>query len=370
MIMIHYIYKIYFLCEEPGNYYIGKRSYAGSDITKDKYCGSGRYCDFYFKKHGIKLGETYTKEIIEINSNKKINSNREMYWVGDLWNTDPLCKNLIPGGNWSENDVFKKAVIQYDLFGNEIARYESQLEAASSVGLQNSGGISKCCILKSLNNESGGYVWRFETDPLTIFEKDQIIVRHMPVQQFSKNGELINVFNTIKDASDSLKIDNASICACCNRIRNSAGGFIWRYAKDVISKEDLEKRFYEIIKIQQFDLSGNFIATHSSLKDAAKSVNGNWQHIQKCCNRLKPTAYGYIWRRDNDSVKVEDLKRNTPFIIQQWDLNGNLLAEFDTIVDAAKNINRSTTGISKCCDGKKKSCGGFIWKRIARKSNI
>lgn len=75
---------------------IGKRSYRGSDISKDKYCGSGRYCDFYFKKYGIRLGETYIKEIIEINSNKKINSDREAYWIGDLWKTDPLCKNLYP----------------------------------------------------------------------------------------------------------------------------------------------------------------------------------------------------------------------------------------------------------------------------------
>lgn len=40
----YYIYKISFLCGEPkGRYYIGKRTYFGSDIESDNYTGSGRF---------------------------------------------------------------------------------------------------------------------------------------------------------------------------------------------------------------------------------------------------------------------------------------------------------------------------------------
>ena len=64
--VIHYIYKIYFLCEEDGAYYIGKRTYRGRNIDLDSYRGSGKYCDYYFNKYGTVLGVTYTKEILEI----------------------------------------------------------------------------------------------------------------------------------------------------------------------------------------------------------------------------------------------------------------------------------------------------------------
>jgi hypothetical protein len=48
-----------------------------------------------------------------------------------------------------ETNNSAKPVIQYDLKGNCIAKYNSQLEAAASVGLLDSTAISKCCITKS-----------------------------------------------------------------------------------------------------------------------------------------------------------------------------------------------------------------------------
>lgn len=76
----YYIYKISFLCGEPeGRYYIGKRTYFGSDIESDNYTGSGHFCSAYFKKYGSILGETYNKEILEINETQEINQEREIY---------------------------------------------------------------------------------------------------------------------------------------------------------------------------------------------------------------------------------------------------------------------------------------------------
>lgn len=366
--MIHYIYKICFLCEEPGNYYIGKRSYRGSDITKDKYCGSGKYCEFYFKKHGIKLGETYTKEIIEININKKTNSDRERYWVNDLWNTDPLCKNLIPGGDWSKNDTFKKAVIQYDLFGNEVARYDSQTEAMIAIDAKSSSGISKCCINRSINKEVKGYIWRFSDDPLEEWEKEKIFIKHMPIQQFSKQGEFIKIFENVSAASKESGVDKKSILDCCKRKskRNSGGGFIWRYMKDSVSQDEIATlKFTEVVKIHQYDCSGNLINTFNSLHDAAKHVNGVWQCIQTSCNK-KQFAYGFLWLRDGDdisTINLKTLRRSGSRTIYQYDLEGNFIQTFTTLREAALHTNTSWQNIQSCCNGRTKHSGGFIWKR-------
>lgn len=51
------------------------------------------------------------------------------------------------------------------------------------------------------------------------------------VKQYSKEGILIKVFNTIADASRELKIPTTNISKCCKGLRKSAGNFIWKYGQ-------------------------------------------------------------------------------------------------------------------------------------------
>lgn len=92
-----YIYKITFLCGSlAGHYYIGKHK---TTAKWDSYTGSGVVCRDYFKKYGAKKGVTYIKEILEDNiQDDETLDLKEKQWVGDLWETDPLCENLMPGG--------------------------------------------------------------------------------------------------------------------------------------------------------------------------------------------------------------------------------------------------------------------------------
>lgn len=51
------------------------------------------------------------------------------------------------------------------------------------------------------------------------------------VSQYSKEGKLLNTFESISEACEKSGINN--IQACCNGGRvKSAGGFIWKYAED------------------------------------------------------------------------------------------------------------------------------------------
>ena len=51
------------------------------------------------------------------------------------------------------------------------------------------------------------------------------------VLQFSKDGELIAEYPSIKEAEKQTGCYQGNICACCKENRKSAGGFIWRYRK-------------------------------------------------------------------------------------------------------------------------------------------
>ena len=51
------------------------------------------------------------------------------------------------------------------------------------------------------------------------------------VAQYDKQGNLIKIWDYIKQASEELGIHKDSISACCRGKQKSAGGYIWRYAE-------------------------------------------------------------------------------------------------------------------------------------------
>ena len=206
--MIHYIYKIIFLRGFPtGRYYLGKRSFNGSDLIKDDYSGSGLFCKAYFKAYGKRLGDTYLKEIIEINPSSKVNAYREMIIIGDLWKTDPLCMNLVPGGGGGDSTE-AKAVNQYDLNGTFIETYPSENRAAEAVGLECSSGISRACLEKTITAK--GFIWRFYNEPLKKSELDEIILKSKPIKQFTEDGTFLKQWASTKEAADTLNISSSA----------------------------------------------------------------------------------------------------------------------------------------------------------------
>ena len=53
----------------------------------------------------------------------------------------------------------------------------------------------------------------------------------------------------------------------------------------------------EARKVNQYDLSGKFIVTHNSGKEAIQSLNREKPStILGCCGYTRASAYGFIWR--------------------------------------------------------------------------
>ena len=48
--------------------------------------------------------------------------------------------------------------------------------------------------------------------------------------------------------------------------------------------------------------------------------------------------------------------------VNQYDLNGNFIKTWDSLTAITKATNISTGHISSCCNGLRKSAGGFLWK--------
>ena len=108
--------------------------------------------------------------------------------------------------------------------------------------------------------------------------------------------------------------------------------------------------------ISQWDLQGVFLKTYLSASIATKETNIPMQNIYKCLKEERKTAGGYYWTFEN---KLPILTKKQ---IYQYDIQGNLIQIYKNKAEAAKTLGLDSGSIAKVCQGKRKSCGGFIWK--------
>lgn len=125
-----------------------------------------------------------------------------------------------------ENPSCHKKVIQYDLNYEVINVYKSMTEASKG-GIFSVSKISRCCRLRKGSHKN--YIWRFGHD--SISDGEIVSVLEKPVIQLNKNGEELNEYVSIKEASKSTGIFESNICACCKGRVKTSGGYIWVYKK-------------------------------------------------------------------------------------------------------------------------------------------
>lgn len=220
----HYIYKIHFLCGYPtGRYYIGKHT----GYIDDTYGGSGKFCKAYYNKYGKVKGETYIREILEINPSKEINRDREKMVVGDLWRTDPLCMNQMPGG-WGL------------LPGGDSPHKGKHLseEAKEKIRIKLKGRKrTKTAIEKSRLGRIG--LKHSEKTKQLLSKRFREIKRH-PIYQLDDNGNILNIFDSTHDVERKLGYAHQNIVSCCSGKHEKAYGYKWIYEEDYKCQQQLD----------------------------------------------------------------------------------------------------------------------------------
>ncbi len=306
--MFYYIYKITFLKGFPtGRYYLGKRTFYGESIDKDTYTGSGTFCFAYFKKYGTINGETYIKEILEINPSQEINRDREVYWIGDKYKTDPLCMNLVAGGYGTADhdtlcyvqDKYKKDIAQYDLYGNFIRSWHGIRETARELNV-NKNGIIAC--IKGKKPTAFGFQWTYwngTEEPIDQFYKI------IPITQYTGTGEFVANFDSPIDAEHEIGVDAGSIKQVCDGKRVSAGEYIWRYKNDNFDKyrtdyidpKDRKEYKKKIRPVLLYHKTGEFEAEFENINKALEWIGkGTSAMVYQVINGKRKSAYGYVWK--------------------------------------------------------------------------
>jgi len=119
-----------------------------------------------------------------------------------------------------------KPVVQYSLNGKRISRYNSITEAEVITHIK---GIGGCCGNKT--KTAGGYIWRFEKEaPSELLVEKSYDGHCKGVVQYDINtGNIIRTYRSFDEAAKFTKVCRSNISYCCLGMRNTAGGYGWRY---------------------------------------------------------------------------------------------------------------------------------------------
>lgn len=129
------------------------------------------------------------------------------------------------------------------------------------------------------------------------------------VAEIDNNNQIIQIWRSVVDCAENLKLNEKHIASCCRGERKTTGG----------------KRFYWL------DENNNLIIPEYK-RDFYKGAKGTTQ-IQ------------------STSKKVNKIDKNT----------NEVLDTYDTLALAARENNCDSSGIAKVCRGIRKTCGGFKW---------
>ena len=131
--------------------------------------------------------------------------------------------------------------------------------------------------------------------------------------------------------------------------------------KSLIGKTDACNHLMK--KVYQYAKNGTFLQEYVSLREAERQTGifaSSIGHAIKGRGYSK-SAGGYLWSYDK-LEKHRGYVGPISIVIEQYSLDNKLIQEFESICYAAKQLKISKSGIIRCCKGKQKKCGNFIFK--------
>jgi hypothetical protein len=115
-------------------------------------------------------------------------------------------------------------------------------------------------------------------------------------------------------------------------------------------------------KVIQYSIEGNIINEYVSIAEASKKTNIKISSISSCCLGKTKISHDYVWGFENNNIQFPIYPQRKGKNILQYDLNNNLIREWENITIASNTLNLSISNISSCLRSKTKQAGGFIWK--------
>jgi len=190
---------------------------------------------------------------------------------------------------------------------------------------------------------------------------------YIKVNQYDLNGKFIKTWNALIEASEQLSLSYKAIQGCAVGQKKSGAGFQWRFYNENENCVDIPPHKNKTRRaVNQYSADGTFIKTWPSAADAAEALNINASSIGNCCGLNKSVILiaGFVWRYTSEfpsEINIPPVVYSKRRKVSQFDMNWNLIKIFPSVNEASKEAKVPTSNISKCCQNKRTSAGGFKW---------
>lgn len=132
-------------------------------------------------------------------------------------------------------------------------------------------------------------------------------VNNRSVCQYSLDGKLLKIYDSITEAAKSTGSSVEKIISCCKRERLTHNLYQWRYIND--ATESLEPQQIPKTKAKQVaqinPITQEIVAIYDSITKAADAVNGSSSAICNILNHKKQTKThkGFAWKLVDEIVQ-------------------------------------------------------------------
>lgn len=158
--------------------------------------------------------------------------------------------------------------------------------------------------------------------------------------------------------------------------------FEWKQVDTASSVDELARKEKEYIKkynsvedgfnsdsgggirksIYQYSLEeGSLVNQFKCLEDAASAVSANKSSISNACLNVNNVYKGYYWSYDFSDPYIPEIDKRRKEVLQM-DINGNILAKYNSVAEASRQTGTSKSPIAKTCRGEQEQSGGYFWK--------
>lgn len=288
----YYVYKATNLVN--GKSYIGQSSQPHKRIWQHWRCYEKERCVFHdaIEKFGY---ENFKWEILETASSCEEAVLLEKYYIKQFSTLYPNGYNMNKGGVGGHN---ARPVVCLSLDGEFVKRYDSAADAELD-GFNNVNVLLNC---KNKLHSCKGHLFMFEDEYKANGPKQYekpVAWNAKRIVQCDKNGNYIETFDSVSDASSKTGIRRPLISSVLTMRSKHAGGYIFVYETDYpiknISKYKANKKGVQIAQIDPE--KREIVAIYDRVADAGRALGVNYKSIHKVLDVPMRRAFGYEWKR-------------------------------------------------------------------------